>query len=130
MKPVQPEELSALLDGELDSERAREVEMQIAADPQLRAEFDALSWADARWRAAAATAVFAPAVELPTRAGRASWIAFAAALTGGLVCLRVAPKLVESLAFGFGLHAISFAALLAALAWLARADRGGLASPN
>ena len=73
MKPVLPEELSALMDGELDADRAREVETQVAADPHLRAEFSRLVETDAHWRAAAATAVFSPAVPRPpTNAGLGS----------------------------------------------------------
>lgn len=123
MKPVTPEELSALLDGELDDARAREVEAQIVAHPRLRAEFDALSGADARWRGAAAAAVFTPRVKLPKTAWSLNIVIVAVALAAGLICLRAAPKLMESLAFGFGLHIVCFAILLASLPWLMRPDR-------
>lgn len=125
MKPVRPEELSALLDGELAPERAREVEQQIATDPALRSEFEALSGADAQWRSAAATAAFAPAVELPKDESRLGWVAAAVALIGGLVFLRAAPKLVDSLAFGFGLHALCLTVLLVVLVQLTRTGRHG-----
>ncbi len=117
MNPVYPKELSALLDGELDTERAREVEMQIAVDPALRRAFEALSGADAVWRAAAATAIFEPAIELPASASRPIWLVICAPLIVALVLLRMASKLIESPAFGFGLHALALTALLAAVIW-------------
>ena len=122
MNPVEPEELSAFLDGELDAERVREVEMQIAADPALLRAFEALSGADAAWRAVAATAIFEPAVELPATGSRPSWLVASAPLIVALVLLRMAPKLIESPVFGFGLHAIALAALLAAIIRLMWAD--------
>jgi anti-sigma factor RsiW len=122
MKPVLPEELSALMDGELDADRAREIETQLAANPHLRAEFSRLVETDAQWRAAAATAVFAPAVRLPpTTAGLRS-AAIVTALMIGLICLRMAPRWLESLTLVFGLHTVALAVLLAGLMKVARAD--------
>ena len=43
MTQVREEELSALLDGELEARRAEEVRASIAADPALRDEFAALA---------------------------------------------------------------------------------------
>jgi anti-sigma factor RsiW len=121
MKPVLPEELSALMDGELDAERAREVEQALAANPALRSEFERLVDLDAQWRAAASTAVFAPAVRTtPTSGPRPA--AVAAALIVGLVGLRMAPRWVDSLTFGFGLHALTLAVFLVMLVRAARAD--------
>ena len=128
MTPIQPEELSALLDGELDPGRAREVEGQIAADPILYAEFEALSVADAAWRAAAASATFAPQVRL--RVSPVGWLVGFATVIGGLVVLRIIFKLTGSDAFAFSLPAISLALLLAAIMWLADAERAsGVESP-
>jgi len=121
MKDVQSEELSALLDGELDAERARQVEMQIAADPTLRMEFEVLRNSDAAWRHAAATAMFAPTVWLPASARPLGQISIAVMLAGVLIVLRIAPKLMGSLVFGFGLHAVSLSVLLIALVWLEQA---------
>jgi anti-sigma factor RsiW len=122
MTPVLPEELSALMDGELDADRAREVEAQLAANPHLRAEFSRLVEMDAQWRAAATTAVFAPAVRLPLSTAGLSSAAVVTALIIGLIGLRMAPKWFESLTLGFGLHAVALAGLLAGLTWVARAD--------
>jgi anti-sigma factor RsiW len=122
MKPVFPEELSALMDGELDADRAREVETQLAANPHLRAEFSRLVETDAQWREAAATAVFAPAVRLPPTTAGLSSAAVVTALIIGLIGLRMAPKWFESLTLGFGLHAVALAVLLVGLMWVARAD--------
>ena len=127
MTPADAEMLSALLDGELDAARAREVEMQIAADPALRRAFEALSAADAAWRAAAATAIFVPAITLPASENRLGWFAASAPLIAVLVLLRMAPKLIGPPVVGFGLHAIALAVLLAALIRLSRT--GGIGSP-
>jgi len=43
MKPVDPAEISALLDGELSPERTEQVRRAIAEDSELRREFDELS---------------------------------------------------------------------------------------
>ena len=123
MKPVQPEELSAFLDGELSLERSREVEMQIASDPTLRAEFEDLAGSDALWRTAAATASFEPAVRLPAGVNRLTWFVGFSALMGALIVLRLMPKLIEAPTFGFSLHAIALALLLTGIVWFAQADR-------
>jgi len=39
MKPIQPEEISGLIDGELSAERAAEVRAAIEEQPELRSEF-------------------------------------------------------------------------------------------
>jgi anti-sigma factor RsiW len=122
MKPLLPEELSALMDGELDAVRAREVESQIVADPQLRAEYERLVAADARWRAAASTAGFTPAVRLPAAAAGPASAALQTALVVVLIAVRMTPKLLESLPLGLGLHAVALAVLLAALWRIALAD--------
>jgi anti-sigma factor RsiW len=117
MKPVEPEELSAFLDGELDPERSREIEMQIESDPVLRAEFDELARTDVLWRAAAATAAFEPRVHLPMAANRWAWLAGFPALIGALLVLRMLPKFIEAPAFGFSLQAVALAVLLAGIIW-------------
>jgi len=123
MRLVQPEELSGLLDGELEPERAREVEMQIATDPMLRAEFEAMSETDAIWRASAGAAAFSPDVALPADARGAGWLAVLAVSIGGLIVTRIILKLAGSNALAFGLPAISLMLLLAAVVGLARMER-------
>ena len=67
MTRVDPSELSALLDGELAPERAVEVCQAIAADPELRREYEELARLDGDLRAHAQEAVFQPRVEIPQR---------------------------------------------------------------
>jgi len=127
MNPVQPEELSALLDGELDAARAAEVRAQIQMDPALRLEFEALSANDAAWRAAADSGAFVPAVSLPVEAEAASasgeggaWLTALAVAMGGLVVVRAVLKLAGSDALGFALPTVSLLLLIAVVVWLAR----------
>lgn len=128
MNPVQPEELSALLDGELDTARAAEVRAQIQMDPALRLEFETLSASDAAWRAAADAGAFAPAVSLPVQAeadasasGEGSgWLTALAVAMGGLVVARAVLKLAGSDALGFALPTVSLLLLIAVVVWLAR----------
>lgn len=118
MNPVQPEELSALLDGELEPARALEVRAQIAIDPALRLEFETLSAADAAWRIAAGSAAFRPDVEMPAHVereagtGDAGWLTALAATIGILIVVRIVLKLAGSEAWALGLPAISLILLL------------------
>jgi anti-sigma factor RsiW len=121
MIPVQPEELSALIDGELDPQRAAEIKMQMAADPELRAAFDALRDLDGRWRRSARTAAFVPQVRLPTRAkwnSRLMILAVAVALVG----VRAAVRMIDTAMIGVALQFIVLVAMLARIVWLERKD--------
>ena len=121
MIPVQPEELSALIDGELDPQRAAEVGMQIAADRELRVAFEALRDMDDRWRTAARAIAFVPEVRLPARAawnGRFMALAVAIALVG----VRVAVRVIDTTTVGFAFQMLVLAAVLAWIAWLERKD--------
>jgi anti-sigma factor RsiW len=122
MKFIEPAELSAYLDGELDPARAREVERALAEEPSLRAEFTALTQADAAWRTVARSGEFRPAVWL--RYGRPPWASVPAAAAGValLVAVRILPKLTDTLAWGFLLHGIALAIMVA---WVIRLARGG-----
>lgn len=128
MNPVQPEELSALLDGELDATRAAEVRAQIQMDPALRLELEALSVNDAAWRAAAELGAFVPAVRWPVQAEAdasaggesGGWLAALAVAMGGLVVVRSVLKLAGSDALGFALPTVSLLLLIAVVVWLAR----------
>lgn len=130
---VAPEEMSALLDGELDAARAREVEAQLRSDAALRAEFEALAACDARWRAAADAAAFAPVVRLPVgvasvgaaRVEGAGWLTALAIAIGGLIAARSVLKLSGSDAFAFSLPAVALLLLLAMVVWLATGERRG-----
>jgi anti-sigma factor RsiW len=94
MRPIEPAELSAFLDGELPAGRAEEVRRALAADPVLRRAYEDLAALDAEWKARAAAVAVAPRASL----GRALWgyrLRAAGALLG-LVALRVALKIVPS----------------------------------
>lgn len=130
MNPVRPEELSALLDGELEPARARELKEQIATDAALRQEFEALSAADAAWRAAAGAAAFTPSVEMPTPretatgAGVPGWLSALAVAAGILIALRIVLKLTGSEAWTFALPATLLALLWVGVVCLVRSDDG------
>jgi len=64
MKPVDPEEISALLDGELSSQRADEVRRAIARDHALRSEYEKLSALDGDLKAHAETMVLRPRISV------------------------------------------------------------------
>ena len=98
MRRVQEQELSALLDGELDIERADEVRARIKSDPALRREYELLARLDARLSRAAADATFVPDVTLPVHAPRK--ISFKEWTTGiavvlALITVRFLPKLID-----------------------------------
>lgn len=124
MTPVQPEELSALIDQELDARRAEEVRNQISADPVLRAQFETLRHLDARWQSAARTAAFIPIIRSPdTR-----WITWGRGLGLALllVGLRIATKVIDTQLIAFAIHGVALVAVLAVFAWMAREDEKDL----
>ncbi len=119
MTPVLPEELSALLDGELDPRRAAEVERQIASDPELGAAFDALRQADGLWRSQAGAARFAPRIDLPPSPTHAhARLAMGVGVAAMLVALRVVVRGVDAVEVAFGLQAVVMVAVLIATAAL------------
>jgi len=62
MKPIDPAEISALIDGELPAEHAEQVRRAIAEDPALRREYEEMVALDANLKAHAEAAVFRPRV--------------------------------------------------------------------
>jgi anti-sigma factor RsiW len=115
--PVDPAELSALIDGELPPERAGEVEARLAQDPALRAEYEALRANDARWRQAAGAATFVPTINLGrTREVPLPWLAaivlvLLAARLGGKFIGGLGPSMLLNLA---ALVVVGWAVLAAA----------------
>lgn len=98
MTDVSQEELSALIDGELDPARAAIVRAAIHADPELAAQFQGLNALDEALRMTATEAAFSPVFTLPatTEAAAISWrwpASIAAILM--LVVVRLLPKLIE-----------------------------------
>lgn len=131
MNPLEPAELSALLDGELDPRRAAEIQALIAADPAVRAEYDSLRLADARLRTLAGPARFAPWVSLPAPSPRASpaWLAAPALIVplGWLV-----GKLTEAMSTAVAVNSLSLLVLIASLSLLAARElrRDGRPAPQ
>ena len=117
MKPIEPAELSAYMDGELDPARAREVETALESSPALRGELNRLVSADNSWRAAARIASFRPSIRLTPEPLQLGPILRAA---GGVILLlaaRVVPKLAGTLEVELILNAF---ALAIALIWIVR----------
>jgi anti-sigma factor RsiW len=132
MRQVQIEELSALLDGELDPGRAEGVRAVIEADPLLREEFAMLARLDARLRGAAERTGFMPEVSLPvdatSKTSARRWpIGIAGVLA--LIVARLLPKLAELPLLGFGLQLAVCAAIVFIVIAMARETEPPLATP-
>jgi anti-sigma factor RsiW len=94
MKPIDPAEISALLDGELPAERAEQVRRAIAEDEALRLEYEEIVALDTDLKACAQAAVFHPRVSLDVEpATRIPLIA----LVVGCLLLRLVVKTAPSL---------------------------------
>lgn len=128
MKPLAPEELSALMDGELDPARAREVEEIIATDATARDAFARLLELDRVCRMAADGAAFEPALTLDEPARRAWSSLTVMAMVAALTWVRLAPKWMTSPAPGLLLHAAALAVLLIGLLWQVQSESRARAS--
>ena len=114
MRQVQDEELSALLDGELEPQRAAHVRARIEADPALRKEFGALVRLDAGLRGMAKEAALVPDISFPVNAaGNVSALHWpvGAAVVLAVIMIRFLPKLIDSPVFGVGLQVAACAAI-------------------
>ena len=134
MKPVDPAEVSALLDGELSPERAEQVRRAIAEDSELRCVFESLSVVQRDLTACAVAARFRPKISLATstRFPAVGVLGFAAAM----LILRLSVKLVP-LGVGVILQATALALVLwwvsSCLVRLSHDDRWrfvGVEAPN
>ena len=123
MSTVRPEELSALLDGELDPQREREVRAQLATDPALSRELESLRRLDAQWATAGAAARFVPTVSLPTNAVAREVRWPVAALLLILLPIRLVSKMIDGPAMGWILNGIALAFVLTVMILLLRNDR-------
>jgi anti-sigma factor RsiW len=96
MVPIDPAELSALLDGELPAARAAEVRAALVQDPLLRQSYVQLAALDADWKAQAAAAMFRPRVQVSASRAPGRFVAAAAvfALVGLRIVLKAQPLLV------------------------------------
>ena len=113
MSPLDPAELSALLDGELNAARAREIEVILESDAGVRAEYEALKWADVTWRAAGGSAAFDAGVRLP---GAKSVLLSARNVTAMIIVLvggHMAAKLLDGMAVSLMLNAALFGVVAA-----------------
>ena len=114
MKPVDPVELSALIDGELSPGRAAEVRQAIETDEALRRQYERLVMLDAELKEEAQSAAFLPRVTLPEARAPHWWPLIPIALL--LVALRIASKILPPLP-EIGLET---AALIVAVGWVLR----------
>ncbi len=84
MTQVHDEELSALLDGELDEREAARLRARIAADPALRREFEALQRVHDRLGEAAEQLAFMPDIVVPQAAMSSARIIHIVLMSGSL----------------------------------------------
>jgi len=124
MKPVQPEELSALLDNEVEPRRAQEIQDELDSNKVLRVQFESLKRWDEEFSKAADTAVFAPSVQLPTaRTSKVPDVAIelmASVLASFMMLVRVVCKIFDVPELTWGLNSVAFVAMLTATIWLLR----------
>ncbi|MHC4407178.1 MAG: anti-sigma factor [Planctomycetota bacterium] len=112
MKPVDPAELSAFLDGELSPERAEQVRCAIAEDSELRRVFEELSAVHRNLMTCAVAARFQPRISLAKSRSFPALGILGLALA--MLILRLAVKLLP---LGVGV-AFQATALLLVLLWV------------
>ena len=120
MTNIEPEELSAYVDGELTLERRREIDIALAADASLRAELDSLRALDAQLKRVAVEHRFEPSVAiewsvvLPKQT--VLGIAF---IVLALATIRLVPKFLNAHIWDWLLvNGVALTVLLAGTAWL------------
>ena len=118
MSPIDPAELSALLDGELSPTRADEVRAALERDPALKAEFERLRQFDDACQQAATAAAFEPRVTLGAQPDAWSWAA-PAMFAGVLLLVRFVPKMWDLTVLGPLLHVGAFVIVLSCIIRLA-----------
>ncbi len=127
MNPLEFEELSTLLDGELSREREAAVRRSLEADPGLRDEYARLASLDGRLRALVATAAFVPHVDMPKWSARRVRLLGVCAVMG-LTLARLAPKYVDSVSIGVAVNCVVLVMLLSFVVWLVRNEVVGTAA--
>ena len=118
MNAIDPAELSAYLDGELDAGRAAEIENAIAGDSTLQAEFERLQALDVEWTVAARTAM-SPPLQRTVIARFDAKVCIGIVL---LIALRFLPKGDALFFWSILLHAAVFTAVLVWVVRVARSD--------
>jgi anti-sigma factor RsiW len=121
---LDPAELSALLDGELDPARARQIEAMIAADPVLSEEFEQLKQADNKLRSLAGAAAFHPRVRWPAPEVRPTprWLGPCLAV---IVLAWAVGKLAPAITLALAVNAAALLLFIACLAPLALREAQG-----
>jgi anti-sigma factor RsiW len=119
MNPIEYEELSALLDGELSREREAAVRRDLEADPALRDEYARLANIDERLRALAAMPTFVPYIEIPKWSVRRLRILGVCAVAG-LTLARLTPKYLNSVSIGVAVNCLVLVMLLSFVVWAVR----------
>jgi anti-sigma factor RsiW len=121
MTQVHDEELSALLDGELDEREAARLRARIAADPALRREFEALQRVHDRLGEAAEQLAFMPDIVVPQaeRPAVGAWMAAAAGVLA-LLAIRFLPKFVDLAVVGIAVQVAACAAIAFVVIRMAR----------
>jgi anti-sigma factor RsiW len=112
MKPVDPAEISALLDGELPPSRAAEVRRAIAQSDSLRRAYEQLAAIDVDLKAYAAKAVFHPQLWIAEKPSGRDLRLLGVALL--LLAVRLAVKVVPA-SIGLGLESV---VLVLVVGWL------------
>jgi anti-sigma factor RsiW len=129
MSDPDPAELSAFLDGELTAVRAAQVEAIIAADARVRAEYEMLAKADARWRSMALGAAFRPQVSwpVPTQPALPRW---APVLLFFIPIASIAGKLAGTMVASLAINGLALLLLVACtVAAASFSDRTGQPLP-
>jgi anti-sigma factor RsiW len=115
-EPIEPHELSGLLDGELTSQRAKEVRRSMEDDPKLLAEFERLQRFDNSWSAAASAAAFEPEIILPPqRNGQAGLFTGIVPALCVLLAARFLAKLDSTFTISVAVHLVLLLLIIAAL---------------
>jgi hypothetical protein len=112
MKPISPEEISALFDGELMPDRTEEVRQAMAEDERLRRIYEQMAETDNALVSYSAACQFAPHVSLPSMSPVLGFPIYAAVF--GLLIVRILAKVLP---FGPSIWLQAFAIALVA-AWL------------
>jgi len=112
MKPISPEEISALFDGELMPDRAEEIRRAMIEDGRLRQIYEQMAETDTALSLFAAACKFEPHVSLPSISPVLGFPIYAVA--SGLLMVRILAKVLP---FGPGLWLQASIMVLVA-AWL------------
>jgi anti-sigma factor RsiW len=124
MSDLDPAELSAFLDGELDPVRAAQVAAIIESDEAARDGYESLKEGDAQWRSMARSVAFRPRVKWPRPAPAfPAFPAWAAAALLFILVASFAAKLTGAMAQSLALNTLSLLALVSVFLVVWSGDR-------